>query len=320
MNSDFKQILTLFEGFNKDCKLILEIHNRYSQLIDNVYRHSNSSFETTQSTSSNTTESNSTSRLPQMTRRPSASTNIQRSSPSTNIQRPSPSTNIQRPSPSTNIQRPSPSTNIQRPSASTNIQRPSASTNIVQDINIRNNVSESQDIKRDIKNTNIINPLLSDISAEMKYISTQSEFDTFYNSLFSYRYPYYNTYNAFLSSDFKTDRDSKHRSSLLNYPYERSYRRRYLRPTRSIDNLTNVIVKPSQRQIHMATQSMKYRELKSEQQLRCPIDKELLLDDDEIMIIKKCKHVFRKSNITKWFEQNAKCPLCRYDIRDYIEV
>ena len=28
-------------------------------------------------------------------------------------------------------------------------------------------------------------------------------------------------------------------------------------------------------------------------------------------------HIFRQTNLNRWFESNPRCPLCRYDIREY---
>jgi hypothetical protein len=46
----------------------------------------------------------------------------------------------------------------------------------------------------------------------------------------------------------------------------------------------------------------------------CPIDREQFRDNDEILVINNCKHVFKKHNLLKWFETNSECPMCRYNI------
>ena len=38
-----------------------------------------------------------------------------------------------------------------------------------------------------------------------------------------------------------------------------------------------------------------------------------------VTIIKYCGHVFKTNLINQWFETNVRCPICRYDIRNYRE-
>lgn len=48
---------------------------------------------------------------------------------------------------------------------------------------------------------------------------------------------------------------------------------------------------------------------------RCPIDLSLLEDDNLVIKINHCGHVFKRNNIMRWFCLNSKCPVCRFDIR-----
>ena len=48
---------------------------------------------------------------------------------------------------------------------------------------------------------------------------------------------------------------------------------------------------------------------------RCPIDLSILQDEDTIIKINHCGHIFKRNNIMRWFCLNSKCPVCRYDIR-----
>lgn len=47
---------------------------------------------------------------------------------------------------------------------------------------------------------------------------------------------------------------------------------------------------------------------------RCPIDLSILSDDDYMLKITSCSHVFKRTNILRWFALNSKCPVCRCDI------
>lgn len=47
---------------------------------------------------------------------------------------------------------------------------------------------------------------------------------------------------------------------------------------------------------------------------RCPIDLSLLTDDDIVVQLNHCKHIFKYKNIFRWFAINSKCPVCRHNI------
>jgi hypothetical protein len=34
-------------------------------------------------------------------------------------------------------------------------------------------------------------------------------------------------------------------------------------------------------------------------------------------MIRHCRHIFNTNSLISWFNSNCKCPVCRYDIRDY---
>ena len=86
------------------------------------------------------------------------------------------------------------------------------------------------------------------------------------------------------------------------------------------NEMTSVIVRPSSQQIKDATSVFLFKDVKEPISHVCPIDKDAFLETDEVMIINHCKHVFRKTNLEKWFEENVTCPLCRYDIREYSNI
>lgn len=47
---------------------------------------------------------------------------------------------------------------------------------------------------------------------------------------------------------------------------------------------------------------------------RCPIDLSLLVNDDIVIQLNQCKHIFKYVNIFRWFAINSRCPVCRHDI------
>ena len=79
--------------------------------------------------------------------------------------------------------------------------------------------------------------------------------------------------------------------------------------------MSPVRVSPSQQQINNATSTFIYTADMT--RLTCPIDRESIHTGDEVIEITHCGHRFRSQNLRRWFETNTRCPLCRYDIRNY---
>jgi len=83
-------------------------------------------------------------------------------------------------------------------------------------------------------------------------------------------------------------------------------------------NDSPVRVRPSTAQIRRATRTLLFRDISNTTQTICPIDRELLHAEDTVLQIIHCNHFFRDTNLRRHFRGNTRCPLCRYDIRDYI--
>lgn len=56
-----------------------------------------------------------------------------------------------------------------------------------------------------------------------------------------------------------------------------------------------------------------YGDISSNQTI-CPIDRMEFSDEDIILKINHCGHIFKEENLLRVFERNSKCPLCRHDI------
>ena len=81
--------------------------------------------------------------------------------------------------------------------------------------------------------------------------------------------------------------------------------------------LQDVIVRPTNVQIRLATENIIYDTSLS--QHTCPISLESFEEGTDICRIKHCGHVFKRSSLMNWFQRNVRCPVCRYDIREYVE-
>jgi hypothetical protein len=50
---------------------------------------------------------------------------------------------------------------------------------------------------------------------------------------------------------------------------------------------------------------------------RCPISWAQFEENEQVTQIIQCGHVFKSSELARWFRTSAQCPICRYDIRTY---
>jgi hypothetical protein len=82
--------------------------------------------------------------------------------------------------------------------------------------------------------------------------------------------------------------------------------------------LRDVLVTPTQHQIDNATVNYSYVPELQLTNISCPITLEDFQQGDNVRQIRQCGHTFREPAIQNWFRQNVRCPVCRYDIRDYV--
>jgi hypothetical protein len=81
----------------------------------------------------------------------------------------------------------------------------------------------------------------------------------------------------------------------------------------------NVIVRPTNEQLHSATIDYDFSidDTVNITNTRCPITLEDFQEGEQVCKIRHCGHTFRRDAINNWFQRNVRCPVCRYDIRDY---
>ena len=78
-----------------------------------------------------------------------------------------------------------------------------------------------------------------------------------------------------------------------------------------------VEVYPTQAQIEIATRNVQYCDILNPINRSCPVSLETFNDTDMVVIIRFCGHIFKPEQIRTWFRTNCRCPVCRYDIRNY---
>jgi len=97
----------------------------------------------------------------------------------------------------------------------------------------------------------------------------------------------------------------------------------YIEPTNEIEQILENFLNPvpisiSQSQIENAITLVRFSEIHEPRNNSCPISLELFQENEIVTMIKFCGHLFNTNQIHHWFENNVRCPVCRYDIRNYI--
>lgn len=82
--------------------------------------------------------------------------------------------------------------------------------------------------------------------------------------------------------------------------------------------LDPVEVYPTTSQIETATRTVRFSDLVRPINTQCPISMEDFAESDMVTLIRPCGHVFHTEPLMQWFRSHHRCPVCRYDIRDYI--
>lgn len=85
----------------------------------------------------------------------------------------------------------------------------------------------------------------------------------------------------------------------------------------NVDFLTPVIIRPTPQQILRAIRNIQYIDIIDPPNSRCPITVEEFNETDTVSQIIFCEHIFNSTALDTWFNENVRCPLCRYDIREY---
>ena len=78
-----------------------------------------------------------------------------------------------------------------------------------------------------------------------------------------------------------------------------------------------VVVNPTPSQIELSTRNVRYCDIVTPINRSCPITLENFNDSDMVTVIRFCGHIFNTEHLHRWFTTTCRCPVCRYDIRNY---
>jgi hypothetical protein len=85
-----------------------------------------------------------------------------------------------------------------------------------------------------------------------------------------------------------------------------------------ITNNNNNNLRPTREQINNASRLVRYDFIENPSSERCSISLQEFNNDDQVRQLLYCGHIFHENSLQEWFTRNTVCPLCRYDIRNYV--
>jgi len=137
--------------------------------------------------------------------------------------------------------------------------------------------------------------------------------------------------NMRLYLDIIANRERVHAQNNYRNNNQNDYTYYYTQPVRPLNNifsslfptvrrentLQDVIVRPTREQILNATEMVSFNDRLSNNNTTCPITLEPFTNGQLVCRIKHCSHLFKQDALNDWFRRNVRCPICRYDIREY---
>ena len=78
---------------------------------------------------------------------------------------------------------------------------------------------------------------------------------------------------------------------------------------------TQTNITPTQQNIDDATNIVNYKDIVFPANDTCPISLERFKENERVIQICNCEHIFHIEPLYNWFNRNSTCPVCRYDIR-----
>ena len=112
-------------------------------------------------------------------------------------------------------------------------------------------------------------------------------------------------YNNILNSNYELENNNNN-----NLFIESLYRNR----NRNSNSNRNNATLPTINDLLLATTYNTYGEIDNPINETCPISQKDFSNNDIVLIINECKHIFEPNSIMKWFTRCSDCPLCRRSI------
>ena len=171
---------------------------------------------------------------------------------------------------------------------------------------INNIITSNNEIMRNI--TNLLN---TNTNTNTNTNNRQQNINRYQNR------QYNNRQNSNSNSNSNSNNNRYMNEPIFNYQNSR------VPPDARITNLINTFLEPIEifptlSQIESATRVLRFGDIIRPLNSACPITLENFNENDQVLIIRHCEHVFSNTGLISWFRTNCRCPVCRYDIRNYV--
>lgn len=91
----------------------------------------------------------------------------------------------------------------------------------------------------------------------------------------------------------------------------------FLQAINGLNNLESVPIYPTDEQINNACEDVSFNTISNPINNSCPINLERFTNNSMVTQILYCGHCYDPPALRRWFRTNVRCPICRYDIRNY---
>jgi hypothetical protein len=177
--------------------------------------------------------------------------------------------------------------------------------------NNANNANNNQ-----INPQNLVNNLMSMYNGNIRQIEHLQNINTgIRNDITTLLLRITNIQNTNRNRNLRTNND-------LNIPITNLYNNQRENLASSINTifqnfLDPVQIFPTQIQIENATRIVRFADIVRPINNSCPITMDSFGDNNFVSVIRECNHIFNTDSLNNWFRSNCRCPVCRYDIRNY---
>lgn len=136
--------------------------------------------------------------------------------------------------------------------------------------------------------------------------SQQNTYNTIFNNSYNRRYNDRNVYTRGYS------RDNNVNTNLSRNILQQTLLRNLIFRSASLANTENNI--PTEEQITNSTTRTTFQEIENPINTTCPISQSDFSNNDIVLQINHCGHIFSERPLLQWFNINHCCPMCRYSI------
>lgn len=140
--------------------------------------------------------------------------------------------------------------------------------------------------------------------------SQQNTYNTIFNNSYNRRYNDRNVYTRGYS------RENNVNSNLSRNILQQTLLRNLILRSASLANPENNIENniPTEEHIRNSTTRTTFQEIENPINTTCPISQSDFSNNDIVLQINHCGHIFSERTLLQWFNRNHCCPMCRYSI------